>query len=141
MDNKTKPASGKSRWTKALISVAVVVGALALLVTQLPRGAFSTDLSRIGQGSPALVVARDANYLAGGEVMDLINTVRPEYEGRVAFLAAHLGHPDGQAFARRHNMEDAVVVIFDAGGSAATRLIVPQTAEELRAALDVVDTP
>jgi hypothetical protein len=141
MDNTTEPAPGKPRWRRALITLVVVVGALALLWTQLPRGAFSTDLSRIGQGAPALVVARDKNYLAGAEVMDLINTIRPEYEGRVAFLAAHLGHPEGQAFARRHGMEDAVVVVFDADGSPAARLVIPQTADELRAALDVVDTP
>ncbi|RKT42937.1 hypothetical protein [Thiocapsa rosea] len=141
MDNKTKPTPKKPRWPGVLITVCVVVGVLALLVTQLPRGAFSTDLSGIGQGTPALVVARDKNYLAGGEVMDLINTVRSDYEGRIAFLAAHLGHPDGQAFARRHGMEDAVVVVFDADGSPAARLVIPQTAEELRAALDIVDTP
>jgi hypothetical protein len=141
MDNKTEPTPKKPRWHRVLITVGVVVGALALLVSQLPRGAFSTDLSGIGQGTPALVVARDKNYLAGAEVMDLVNTIRPEYEGRVAFLAAHLGHPDGQAFARRHDMEDAVVVIFDADGSPTGRLIIPQTADELRAALDVVATP
>jgi hypothetical protein len=141
MDDKTKSGSGKPRWPKALITVAVVVGGLALLFTQLPRGAFSTDLSGIGQGTPALVVARDSNYLAGAEVMDLINTIRPEYEGRVEFLAAHLGHPDGQAFARRHDMEDAVVVVFGADGLPAARLVIPQTAEELRVALDAVDIP
>jgi hypothetical protein len=141
MDDKTQPRSGKPRWPGALITVAVVVGAMALLFTQLPRGVFSTDLSRIGQGNPALVVARDSNYLAGAEVMDLINTIRPEYEGRVEFLAAHLGHPDGQAFARRHDMEDAVVVVFGADGLPAARLVIPQTAEELRVALDAVDIP
>ena len=78
MDNKTKPTPKKPRWPRVLITLSLVVGALALLVTQLPRGAFSTDLSGIGQGTPALVVARDKNYLAGGEVMDLINTIRPE---------------------------------------------------------------
>jgi hypothetical protein len=123
-----------------LITVSVVVGALVLLLTLLPRGAFSTDLSVIGKGTPALVIARDVNYLAGAEVMDLINTIRPEYEGRVVFLAAHLGHPDGQAFARRHGMEDGVVVIFDADGSPTGRLVIPQTADKLRAALDVVAT-
>jgi hypothetical protein len=141
MEDTTKPAPEKSRWPRVLITVSVVVGALALLLTLLPRGAFSTDLSGIGQGTPALVVARDKNYLAGAEVMDLINTIRPEYEGRVAFLAAHLGHPDGQDFARRHDMEDAIVVILDADGSPTGRLVIPQTADELRTALDVVATP
>jgi hypothetical protein len=123
---------------RVLITLAAIVGALGLVWTQLPRGAFSTDLSRIGQGTPALVVARDTNYLAGAEVMDLINTVRPEYDGRVVFLAAHLGHPDGQAFARRYGMEDAVVVIFDADGTPMDRLVIPQSAEALRAALNAV---
>jgi hypothetical protein len=141
MDIETKNASGKRGWVKTLVIVGLVIGAAALLFAQLPRGVFSTDLSRIGQGTPALVVARDANYLAGAQVMDLINSVRPEYEGRVEFLAAHLGHPDGQAFARRHEMQDAVVVVFGADGSPSARLVVPQTAEELRAALDVVDAP
>ncbi|SDW25691.1 hypothetical protein [Thiocapsa roseopersicina] len=50
MDNKTKPTPKKPRWPRVLITLSVVVGALALLVTQLPRGAFSTDLSGIGQG-------------------------------------------------------------------------------------------
>ena len=96
-------------WAKTLLTLAIMIVVGALIISQLPRGAFPTDLSRIGQGTPALVVARDINFLAGAEVMDLLNSIRPEYHDRVEFLAAHLGHPDGQAFARRHDMRDGTV--------------------------------
>jgi hypothetical protein len=139
MDDKTTYASGKRGWVKALVIVGVVIGAAALLLAQLPRDVFSTELSRIGQGTPALVVARDRNYLAGADVMDLIDTIRPEYEGKLQFLAAHLGHPDGQAFARRHGVQDGSVMIFSAAGLPLATLHTPQSAAELRAALDGVD--
>jgi len=129
------------RWGKILITLAVIVGAGALIFTQLPRGAFSTDLSRIGQGTPAVVVARDINFLAGAEVMDLLNTLRPEYGDRLEFLAAHLGHPDGQAFARRHEMRDGTVVVFAADGARLTALDAPRTQAEVRKALRDVNIP
>jgi hypothetical protein len=135
MNGRTRGASGIPGWAKALITLAVIIGAGALIFTQLPRGAFPTDLSRVGQGTPALVVARDINFLAGAEVMDLLSTIRPEYGDRVQFLAAHLGHPDGQAFARRHDMRDGTVVLFSADGSRLATLRAPETAAEIRRAL------
>jgi hypothetical protein len=141
MEGKTRKAPGIPGWAKALITVAVIVGAGALIFTQLPRGAFSTDLSRVGQGTPALVVARDINFLAGAEVMDLLNTIRPEYDDRVEFLAAHLGHPDGQAFARRHDMRDATVVLFSGDGQRLATLRAPQSAAQVREALRAANIP
>jgi hypothetical protein len=135
MGREAKNNPGIPGWAKVLITVVVIVGAGALIFTQLPRGAFSTDLSRVGQGTPALVVARDINFLAGAEVMDLLNSIRPEYDGRVEFLAAHLGHPDGQAFARRYNMRDATVVLFSGDGERLVTMRAPQRAAEVREAL------
>lgn len=129
------PGPGKSRWVKVLIGLLVIVGAGVFLVTQLPGRPFSTDLTRIGGGTPALVVARDSNYMAGADVMDLINLFRSHYEDRVEFLAVHMGHPDGQAFARRHQMQDATVILFNAAGEPLERWHGPQTAEGLEAAL------
>ncbi|MFO8003463.1 hypothetical protein [Thioalkalivibrio sp.] len=141
MDRKNRKAPGIPGWAKTVITVAVIVGAVALIFTQLPRGAFSTDLSRVGQGTPALVVARDINFLAGAEVMDLLNTIRPEYGDRVEFLAAHLGHPDGQAFARRHDMRDATVVLFSGDGRRLATLRAPQGADQVREALREANIP
>jgi hypothetical protein len=135
MDNRARGGSGVPGWAKALIIVALLIAAGALMFSQLPQGAFPTDLSRIGQGGPALVVARDINYVAGAEVMDILSSLRPEYSDRVQFLAAHLGHPDGQAFARRYGMRDGTVVLFAGDGSRLATLHQPRTEDEVRRVL------
>jgi hypothetical protein len=124
------------RWARVVITVLVLLAGGALILSQLPRGAFPTDLSRIGQGQPVLVLARDISFVAGGEVMDLMTRIRPEYAGRVEFLVAHLGHPEGQAFARRFDARDGSVILFAGDGSLRLQLLAPQTADELRRALD-----
>ncbi|AHF00030.1 hypothetical protein [Thioalkalivibrio paradoxus] len=136
MKQKSKGAPGIPGWAKVLITVVVLVGAAALIFTQLPRGAFSTDLSLIGQGKPVAVVARDISFVAGGEVMDLMNTVRHEYVDRMEFLVAHLGRPEGQAFARNYDAADGTLVVFSADGTPVTSVRAPRTDAELRRALD-----
>lgn len=123
-------------WVKALITLAIVVAAAALIWSQLPRGAFATDLDRIGQGQPAVVVVRDVNFVTGAEVMDRLNRVRPDYADRIEFLAAHQGRPDGQEFARRHDVRDGAVVLFDARGRRVGALEAPETEAEIRQLLD-----
>lgn len=141
MAGKAKAVATIPGWGKLLITLAVIVAAGALIFTQLPRGAFATDLSRIGQGTPALVVARDISFLAGAEVMDVLNTLRPEYGERLEFLAAHLGRPEGQAFARRHGMRDGTVVVFAADGTRLAALDAPRTPAEVRKALRDLNIP
>jgi hypothetical protein len=136
MDRNARAAAGMSRGVKGLITIAVIVAATAVIFTQLPKGALPTDLSRIGQGVPALVVARDINYVAGGEVMDLMAAMRPHYGDRLEFLVAHLGRPEGQDFARRYSARDGTVVLFAADGSRLTSLHAPQTEAEIRRALE-----
>lgn len=92
MNITTKSAS---RWrTRAivLLSFLVVVG---LIWSQLPRGAYPTDIARVGAGRPALVLAFDMNYGGGAAPMELMNAVRRDYAERVDFLVAHLGMADG----------------------------------------------
>lgn len=122
-------------WAKLLITIAVVAGASTLIWTQLPRGHFSTDLTLIGQGQPALVMARDIAYLEGAEVMDRMNAIRDDYAD-VLFLVAHLGRPEGREFARRFEARDATVILFDAQGQALAILRAPPSAQVIRQALD-----
>jgi hypothetical protein len=136
MDKNSRVPSGMPRWAKGLITVAVIVAAAMLILAQLPRGALSTDLSRVGQGVSALVVARDINYVAGGEVMDLMNEMRPHYGDRLEFLVAHLGRPEGQDFARRHGARDGTVVLLAGDGSRLATLHAPKTEAEIRGALE-----
>jgi len=139
MEEKTKRASAFPRWAKVLITLAVIVGTGAFIFSQLPRGVFSTDLSRIGQGKPALVVARDIGLVAGAEVMDLLNSLRPEFSDRVDFLAVNLGNPQGHGFVRQHGMQDGTVVLFSASGTRIGALDRPTTQQELRQLLDAAN--
>lgn len=125
-----------SRWSKLMITLLVVASVGSVVWSQLPRGAYPTDLSRIGAGRPALVLAHDANYASGMAVMELMNAIRDDYAGQVEFLVAHLGMAEGQAFASLHAARDGTVLLFAGDGTRVSILNQPQTVGELRRALD-----
>lgn len=125
-----------SRWRKRLFTILFIAGISSLIWSQLPGGAYPTDLSKIGNGRPALVLAQDSNYASGMEVMELMNEIRHDYTERVDFLVAHLGMADGQEFARRHGARDGVVLLFSGDGQNVSALHQPQSIDELRRALN-----
>jgi hypothetical protein len=120
-------------WLKLLVTVmclAVVVGVLWQL---LPQGSFPSDLSRIGQGQPALVMLREVHVVGGDQVMNMMLQVHPEYEERMQFLVTHTGHPDGVAFSETHGVRDGELVLFDANGNVVDIMGRPGSPQELRA--------
>ena len=123
----------KSKW---LIYMLIVGGGIALIWSQLPRGPYSTDLTRIGQGQPALVLAYDINSMGGMAVMAMMDDLRGEYAERVAFLVAPLGAPNGQAFAERFGAINGTVVLFSAKGTAVGTVHLPANTAELQKALE-----
>lgn len=124
-----------SPWRRRLIVTAAIVAAGSFLWSQLPKGSYPTDLSRIGQGQAALVLAIDSNYSGGASVMELLNDVRHDFADSVQFLVASLALPNGQAFADQHQASDGMVLLFDAKGQRMAVLHTPQTQDELRKAL------
>lgn len=129
------PDRTASPWRRRLVVAGFVVAACGFIWSQLPKGSYPTDLSRIGQGQAALVLAMDSNYLAGASVMHLLSGVRDDFADSVQFLVASLALPDGQAFARQHQAGDGTVLLFDAKGQRVAVLHAPQTEDELRQAL------
>jgi hypothetical protein len=125
-----------SRLLKWLIYMAITVGVLALVWSQLPRHPYSTDLSRIGQGQPALVLAYDIKSMGGMEVMAMMDNLRDQYANRVAFLVAPLGAPHGQAFGRQFGVDNGSVVLFSAQGQAVNTIHLPPNTPALQQALD-----
>ena len=122
-------------WRKVLF-VMLFLGLVGGFVwNQLPSGAYPTDLSRIGAGRPAVVLAHDANYVSGMEVMELMNVVRGDYADRVEFLVAHLGMQDARDFASLHAAGDGTVLLFTGDGRRVSVLHQPRTVDELRQAL------
>ncbi len=128
-----KPLTG---WIKFLITLLIIGGVGSFIWSQLPSGAYPTDLSRIGTGQPALVLAFDMNYGGGMAVMELMNEIRGEYTGKVDFLVAHLGMADGQAFANKHGASDGTIMLFTANGTPSGKLYHPQSVDALRQALN-----
>jgi hypothetical protein len=124
-----------SPWRRRLIVTAAIVAAGSFLWSQLPKGSYPTDLSRIGQGQATLVLAIDSNYSGGASVMELLNDVRHDFADSVQFLVASLALPNGQAFADQHQASDGMVLLFDAKGQRIAVLYTPQTQDELRKAL------
>lgn len=131
--NRSKPWP---RWSKFVLTALFMTSVGAFVWSQLPKGSYPTDLSRIGAGRATVVLAQDANYAGGMAVMELLNTVRGDYAERVEFLVAHLGMADGQEFARQHAAHDGTVVLFAGDGSRLQTLHQPKSADELRVALN-----
>jgi hypothetical protein len=124
------------RRRKWLISLAIAGVVVALVWSQLPRAPYSTDLARIGQGQPALVLAYDTQSMGGMAVMAMMDDLRGEYAERIAFLVAPLGAPNGRAFGERFGVVNGSVVLFSARGAAVATLHLPASTAELRKALE-----
>jgi hypothetical protein len=133
-ETPSKPPA--SRWRNRLLTLLFIAGVSSFIWSQLPDGGYPTDLSKIGTGRPALVLAHDSNYSGGMEVMYLMNEIRDDYAARVDFLVAHLGMADGQEFARRHGARDGVVLLFSGDGRNVGVLAKPESIDELRLALN-----
>lgn len=121
---------------KLLLSLVVAAGIGALLWGLLPGRGFDTDLRRVGQGQPALVLAFENYAPAGSESMALLGKVRDDYAGRLAFFVADLGTPMGRDFASRHGLRDGMVILLDGSGRPAEAPHLPDSESELRASLD-----
>jgi hypothetical protein len=130
----TKPVAKPTGnpWIRTLIIVASTVLIGTVLWLLLPKGSFSNDLTRVGQGQPALVMLREVHVMGGDRVMEQMLLIQAEFQDSVEFLVVHTGHPDGQAFAAEHNISDGSLVLFDAQGQVLGRSARPESADALR---------
>ncbi len=129
-NRRTAAASPQSRKIKWAV-MALLLGMAVYVVMNLPRG-FSDDLSLIGNGKVALVLVRDKNVTQSSELMDVLNSVRDQYAGKVEFLLTDFDTTPGRAFMQAHNAQRATVVMLDPGGKEIKILHAPQTAESLQ---------
>ncbi len=113
-----------------LITIAIVVVALAIAATQLPRG-FSEDVSVIGQGKPVVVLVHNKESMLSLNLMTLMNEVRPDYRDYVEFLTVDIATDNGRSFVDRYQLDGSIMlVLFDRDG--AVRGILPNIEDEAR---------
>ena len=128
-------AAGRA-WLRRLLILMAMLAVGGYIWQQLPGAGYPTDLTRVGAGTPTLVLAHDNSYLGGAAVMELMNDLRGDYTGRVDFLVAHLQLAEGAAFARRFGAQDGTVMLFGADGRNIGTLHMPRSVAELKSALD-----
>lgn len=96
-------------------SVVVVIAVVVFMLSRLPA-VYDTDLSRIGAGIPAAVLVHDHNTVDSIVLMQDLDRVRSDYEPALVLLLADFHHPEGRAFAQRHDLPRASLTLFDARG-------------------------
>jgi hypothetical protein len=101
-------------WSKWL-TLLLIVAALAFVVVMLPRG-FSEDLSVIGQGKNVVVVVHDKEGVQSMNLMSMVNKVRGEYADRIEFRVADANTKEGLAFAEKHQVPSASLILFARDG-------------------------
>lgn len=127
-------SAGKRRSTSIAISLSVIIVIAALAVAiwlSIPKG-FDTDLSKIGNGQPALVFVYERDLLASARQTEEMNRQRAALEEQVQLLIADTGHPAARDLMARHQVEAITFLLFDARGSLVSTWPGPTDAAELR---------
>ena len=62
----------------------------------------------------------------------VVDTLRPEFEDRVAFVTADLSTPDGQLFAATAGVSETTLLFFDRSGTPVNRYYGVTTEANLR---------
>lgn len=106
-----------SRPVQALIVIVVFLVAGLLVFRHLPVAGYDSDVTRVGQGRPAVVLVYENFAPPSMTAMELFDQVRREYADRLDFLVADIGSPRGQAFIAEHGAHAGQVLTFRGDGT------------------------
>ncbi|MCH8541939.1 MAG: hypothetical protein LAT61_00085 [Alcanivorax sp.] len=128
-------SGGRKTLIIALSSLLVLVALGYALWLAIPKG-FDADLSKIGNGQPALVFVYDRDLVASSRQTEEMNRERAALEAQVQLLIADTGHPDARALMSRYHVGPITFLLFDGQGALINSWPGLSTAEELRALMD-----
>ena len=120
------------RFAKPLTTFACLAIVATVLWQMLPKAAFSSDITQVGEGRPALVMLRDVGVMGGERVLEQMLEVYPEFEQQMIFLVVHTGIPAGVDFAAEHGVTDGQLVLFSGAGNVIGRSERTGSADALR---------
>ncbi len=124
---------------KAIAVTAVTLVALIAVGYVLTMGAgkpISSDLSIIGQGKPALVLAYTNFSPTSGDALNRLRQIRSDYDSRLDFVVADIGAPPGRAFAKRYQLAEGQAVFLKRDGRPLGVTSIPVDEQELRSLLE-----
>ena len=125
-----------TRTAQIIIAVVSIIAASALIFSQLPTQGFQSDLSKVGNGSPTVVLGFQNHSPVGIQAMDKVNQVRGDFQDRADFIIADLIENDGATFAEEHGTRDGYIGIFSASGDRQNVYEVPEDPQALRQILE-----
>lgn len=126
-----------SKKKQTLITLGVIFVAGAMIIALLPKGGYNSDVSRVGQGMPAVVLAFENYAPASMDAMALFDRVRRDYQDDLLFLVADLGTPRGRAFAEGHRAFSGQVMTFGGDGALVGRGLLESGESGLRERLRI----
>jgi len=129
----TTPQSTEQK-TPIIKKLAIILFAgiaiLAFAWAMLPQG-YSTDISKIGKGKPAIVLIYDAMNAGSDHLMESLTQVRGEFESQVEFIIVDVNTPGGQNFANTNAVPAASALFLSREGKRITVVYPPQEAAAL----------
>jgi len=121
--------------TITLIALALI-GATGYILTFGSGRPISTDLSVVGNGKPAFVLAYENFSPDAGEALNRLRKIRSDYDDRMLFIVADLGTPQGRSFASQFNLVDSQAVFLTGNGEPLQITSIAEDEQELRSRLD-----
>jgi hypothetical protein len=90
----------------------------ALLVNSMMATAAEQDLTRIGNGKPAIVQVHDVDCSLCRNLQTEAKAAMSSFDGdRFEYVVANLKSPTGAAFARQHGVSHVTLMLFDRRGN------------------------
>ena len=115
---------------KLLIILFTLIVILAFSWVMLPQG-YSTDITKIGKGKPAVIIIYDANNAGSDHLIESFTQVRGEFESQVEFIIVDVNAPGGQDFANTNAVPAPSALFLSREGMRVTVVYPPQEAAEL----------
>lgn len=133
----TPPTSLRKTLIKLMITLVCIAGLVFALFTFTPKG-FDINLSKVGQGQPALVFVYDSNLTASAPQAKQINAARSAIQnnpaaGDMHFLMAKIGRPDAEAFMQKYNVRAIDFILLDGKGKPLQVARGPLSAQQIQA--------
>jgi hypothetical protein len=113
-----------------LLAAPVLIAAIVSVVALTRQPGYS-GLDVIGK-QPAIIQVFLPGWPNCAQLKRVVDVLRPEFHGQVAFVLADLNTPEGLAFANRYGVGNTTLVFLDATGKRLETLVGTQDEGALR---------
>lgn len=125
-------ATPLTRTSVTVIVIAIAAGISTVTWFVLAPQRMSSDLTRVGDGLPAVVLTYENYSPASMDAIERLNRVRSDFDEQVAFMVADVGTATGNRFAREWQTRSGVISLFAADGEHLGNGRVPEDETALR---------